>query len=325
MKEEKTFFVLLQNDVISFFRGYIDCSGQFSWLYLLCSVLLAVWVYSEHRTQVSSHSSSSFLSYLFPKKIYTSFSAKQDYWLYLWNSIIGILISAWIAWMAFPIYEGPEKLAVWLEKNLGSSPFPLEDGFMTRLFFTTWIVLANDFAVFFCHYMFHKLPRLWHFHRVHHSAQVLTPITSNRTHPFDDILNYLYGIAALIVLGGLFRYLFGVQPQTIKIAGVEFWVFLFRVFGTHLRHSHIWFTFPRPFSYIFLSPAHHQLHHSRADEHIDKNFGAIFSFWDRLFGTHMMPPEEDPDLSFGLNKENPNPYHSVADTFIRPFRDFFRN
>ena len=50
------------------------------------------------------------------------------------------------------------------------------------------IFLAADFGFFFGHYLGHKVPLLWEFHKVHHSAEVLSPLTNYRFHPLDRVL-----------------------------------------------------------------------------------------------------------------------------------------
>ena len=55
--------------------------------------------------------------------------------------------------------------------------------------------------------------------------------------------------------------------------------------GSNLRHSHVGIQYWKWVEYIFISPAQHQLHHSIAKEHHDKNFGAALAIWDWLFGS----------------------------------------
>lgn len=49
------------------------------------------------------------------------------------------------------------------------------------------------------HYCQHKISWLWAFHKVHHSAEGLTPLTANRHHPVD----YALGAATAILLGAI--------------------------------------------------------------------------------------------------------------------------
>ena len=62
--------------------------------------------------------------------------------------------------------------------------------------------------------------------------------------------------------------------------------------GSNLRHSHINIKYWKWLEYIFISPAQHQLHHSIAQEHYDKNFGAALAIWDWLFGSLHLSEEE---------------------------------
>ncbi|UXX83441.1 sterol desaturase family protein [Roseovarius pelagicus] len=55
--------------------------------------------------------------------------------------------------------------------------------------------------------------------------------------------------------------------------------------GTGLRHSHVWLGFGRVLEHILISPAQHQIHHSSAAEHRNKNYGEVLAIWDWMFGT----------------------------------------
>ena len=66
-----------------------------------------------------------------------------------------------------------------------------------RLLWPAWIVLtlatvlqllAYELAYWSAHYGFHKVPALWEFHKVHHSAEVMTTLTELRQHPVEIIV-----------------------------------------------------------------------------------------------------------------------------------------
>jgi signal transduction histidine kinase len=96
-------------------------------------------------------------------------------------------------------------------------------------------------------------------------------------------------------------------------------VFLFYLLGVHLRHSHVWLAYPPAVSQLLISPAMHQIHHSTRVEHYDKNFGLVFSVWDRLFGT-LYVPETKLELTFGLGADEEKEFSSVARLYVLPFR-----
>ena len=62
--------------------------------------------------------------------------------------------------------------------------------------------------------------------------------------------------------------------------GVNIFIFLFNVFGSNLRHSHIGISYWKWLEFILISPAQHHLHHSVSKEHHDKNFGVSLAIWD---------------------------------------------
>mgnify|MGYP005703375245 FL=1 len=76
--------------------------------------------------------------------------------------------------------------------------------------------------------------------------------------------------------------------------GANVLLFLFNTAGSNLRHSHIGIRYWSWLEYILISPAQHQLHHSVAQKHHDKNFGAALAIWDYIFGSlhHSVEIEE---------------------------------
>ena len=162
----------------------------------------------------------------------------------------------------------------------------------------------------------HTIPILWEFHKVHHSAKVLTPITFYRVHPVE---NFLFGLRYSLSIGfvtGIFIYFFGAMIDIYTVVGVNVFLFVFSIFGANLRHSHV------PFSYFafiekwLMSPKQHQIHHSR--KHFDKNYGGFVSIWDRMFGSLQLS-NEVPILKFGLRKNQMGDYTSLKSLIFRPF------
>ena len=131
-------------------------------------------------------------------------------------------------------------------------------------------LLAYELAYWFAHYCFHKVPALWEFHKVHHSAEVMTTLTELRQHPVEIIaFMNLIGLSTGIVFG-VMTYAFGpgVRPFTLLNGNILLMAFL--VTYGHLRHSHMWIAFTGFAGRILQSPAHHQLHHSADPAHYDR-------------------------------------------------------
>ena len=152
------------------------------------------------------------------------------------------------------------------------------------LLFTVSHFVLLDFCRFLQHYCFHKIPFLWKFHRIHHSALVMTPLTLYRTHPVESLVSAFRRIFVTGVLSGLFLFYTRSVIDVYSIFGVNALDFAFNFFGSNLRHSHVWLSFG-PLNHVFMSPAQHQIHHSRSDKHQNKNMGFAFSVWDKLFGS----------------------------------------
>jgi sterol desaturase/sphingolipid hydroxylase (fatty acid hydroxylase superfamily) len=89
--------------------------------------------------------------------------------------------------------------------------------------------------------------------------------------------------------------------------------------GSNLRHSHINIRYWKWLEYIFISPSQHQLHHSIAEEHYDKNFGAALAVWDWLFGSLHLS-ESDQEITYGLTQD-PTAPKSLSDMYFGPFGD----
>ena len=179
--------------------------------------------------------------------------------------------------------------------------------------------LAYEAAYFSQHYACHKLPLLWQFHRVHHSAESLSPLTVFRVHPVDSIL--FYNVVALFtgVASGMMRHVTGtgVQPLTVEGSNVLFVAGLFTI--KHLQHSHSWIGWRGTWAKLLVSPAAHQLHHSSAPEHHDRNFGATLATFDWLAGTLIEPAKVRPQFVFGV--EGLRDPHSLYGTTLAPVVD----
>ena len=176
-----------------------------------------------------------------------------------------------------------------LQSNLGDAP-------EVQL---PWFAIASLYALVFL--FFEDLSRyrlLWRFHSVHHSATTLTPLTLFRVHPVESIAYFFRGTLVFGLVSGTFIWFFGRQLSTFDILGVDLLGFLFNVIGANLRHSHIWLSFGR-FEALFISPAQHQVHHSRSNGHA--NLGTYLALWDRLFKT-WKPSGETPIRDFGVEK-----------------------
>ena len=285
-------------------------------LYLASALLLAFWVYIATQSRTNTKQES-FIEFCFPKTVFWHPSAILDYKFFFINKI------AFVLFLGTLVLSSTAVAAV--SQSLLASLLPGEISTNTSvtvaigITLTLLVVVAQDFGVFFAHYLMHKVPLLWEFHKVHHSAQTLTPMTVYRMHPVDDIFT---GLIAGILTGlvySIFAVLFSDAAQEIKILHLNAVVFVFYLAGYNLRHSHIWLPLTGIWGKLFISPAHHQIHHSSESRHTDKNMGLIFGVWDWMFGT-IYVPEIKEEFRFGLHHREDEEYQTLTALYFLPFR-----
>tara|TARA_Y100000768_G_scaffold335524_1_gene276769 strand:- start:245 stop:763 length:519 start_codon:yes stop_codon:yes gene_type:complete len=143
-------------------------------------------------------------------------------------------------------------------------------------------------------------------------------MTVFRTHPLEGVIFSLRSSLTQAISISSFIFLFGNSVDLFTILGVNIFVFLFNIFGSNLRHSHIGIRYWRWAEYVFISPAQHQLHHSIAREHHDKNFGAALAIWDWMFGSLHHSVEYE-TLELGIEKNQKDETHNLKDLYINPF------
>jgi sterol desaturase/sphingolipid hydroxylase (fatty acid hydroxylase superfamily) len=99
--------------------------------------------------------------------------------------------------------------------GLFGSRAPVEGGDLTLKIVSTIILfLAYEIGYWVDHYLKHRVPFLWELHKLHHTADVLTPLTNFRNHPIDNIV---FGYMLAIFIGGasgLLGWLYGRNPET---------------------------------------------------------------------------------------------------------------
>lgn len=279
--------------------GYVnDANKRIYWGYLASALLLSVWVY----TRSSSASSHSFWSFLFPRRIWLAASARQDYVIFVVNKLIKSVVFTPFLFTIVPV-----ALAVsGVLESIISLPtptmgwLPIADWGVITIF-TVLLFLADDFSRFLLHWILHKVPFLWEFHKVHHSAKVLTPMTIYRSHPVESLLYAIRMTATQGVVVGVCFVLFGSRLTMFDVVGANVFVFAFNILGSNLRHSHIWLSWGDRIEGWLISPAQHQLHHSVEPRHFDRNLGSALAIWDRWFGTLVKASSvtRPPDVGLG--------------------------
>ena len=283
--------------------------------YVLLTIVIAlVWLIAIRKSSIKAA-----LGEVFDRKVFFSASAQADYKIFLINRLFTLFISPLlisqlaIATALFYLLHDINLLhrGVFSDTPIG----------VTVTLFTVTIFVMDDFTKFLLHFWMHRWPLLWAIHKVHHSAETMTPITVYRIHPLEGVL---YGLRSAVAQGttmAVFLFFFGDAVDLYTVLGVNILSFIFHVTGSNLRHSHISIRYWPWLEHLLISPAQHQVHHSIAHKHHDKNFGVAFAIWDWLFGSLHLS-EDETNLTFGLK---PTEAHasSLLDIYGRPFRDIY--
>ncbi len=293
-------------------------------LYLFSALVLAFLSYIYYRRATITEkpdTAQGFFAYVFGGGAYTHKSALQDYFFFLTNAVIFYFLLQHFFLNQQVFLSATYAVA---STYLGTVKAPMFGPDWEVAAYTVMVVVAADLAIYLTHYLSHKNPILWHFHKVHHSAEVLNPMTLHRMHPVDLAFTAIVASCFIGVSSGLFFYLQGNLPEEYSLLGLNIVLFLFYIFGYNLRHSQVWFSFPPMLSRIFISPSQHQVHHSVDLKHRDKNFGLVFALWDWIFGT-LYVPEHYEKIEYGISKKQKNPFDSVASLYLSPFKWTFES
>jgi sterol desaturase/sphingolipid hydroxylase (fatty acid hydroxylase superfamily) len=263
----------------------------------------------------------SFWRYAFPKAVFAHPSAIADYKFYVANQFVltYLRLGQFVVGLVSLLYIAQGVTAL-LATVLGERVAVDAPPWWIAAIFTLVFTIAYDFGRFLSHFVQHRSEILWEFHKVHHSAEVLTPMSSFRAHPVDQAIEFLFRSLTTAPIIGVFGYFYPSGIEALTILNYSAITFLFYL-TSHLRHSHVPLGFGAA-SNFFVSPVMHQLHHSAAREHFDKNFGFIFSAWDRLFGT-LYVPRADEKWLLGLPADAGR-YDSVWRLFAQPFVGIYR-
>ena len=169
-------------------------------------------------------------------------------------------------------------------------------------------VLLLDFVKYATHWAFHAVPFLWPVHRVHHSDPDFDVSTATRVHPIEVVLTQgaYFGVIAIFA------------PPVIGVLAAEL-IGAFQSFFEHANASLPGWAEQRVRS-LLVTPDMHRVHHSEEVGEQFKNFGEIFTWWDRLFRTYLAAPAAGEDgIVVGLKGYQNDASLGVAFMLTQPF------
>ena len=299
--------------------------SSLSWELLTFTFICAggFWFFRKGRGSKNSggreRPAKSLLQYLFPKDIYTHQSARVDIGLYI---IDRAMMPVWFLLSLGAIAPFLERNAIaGLEAAFGASP-DITPTVMWRLFYGLASILIVDAIFYWTHYMMHKTEIGWALHKVHHSAQVLTPWTRPREHFIVGPLWALGPAMGLAISGGIFAWVFNGNITQITIINVGIFSVLYALNG-NFRHYHVSFRYPRWLELWLQSPGMHHTHHSYLEKHWDSNVGLVTSIWDRMMGTIYIADKYE-ETPWGLAEKDQREYTTLKDNLVSPVKEIIR-
>ena len=159
------------------------------------------------------------------------------------------------------------------------------------------------------HFTEHKVKFLWRFHLVHHTDAYVDTTTANRHHPGESVIRFVFTLMAVLIMG------------------VPMWlVFMYQALSVGLsQFNHANIELPRwtdrLLGLLIVTPNMHHVHHHYVLPVTNTNYGNIFPYWDRLFGTyHEMPGR---DLHYGIDTHPDPREHSHIGSLLKiPFQPY---
>ncbi len=253
--------------------------------------------------------------YLDPQ-VWTHPSALLDYQLLLANAGIRYLLVVPLGMSAFGVALGFVEA---LDGIAGAPTAPAWSEATVSFVYSIVLFLAWDLSRYVLHRLAHEVPALWAIHKVHHSAEVMTPFTLFRVHPVERFLFGLRGVLVTGVVAGVFFWVFRAPVVQLELLGVTALGFVFNVLGSNLRHSHVWLSYGPVLERVLISPAQHQIHHGSAAVEQTSNYGTWLAIWDWIGGSLRLANDATKPARFGLEADvaNHDP-HGLLSSLIGP-------
>ncbi|OCC01797.1 hypothetical protein BA190_26650 [Labrys sp. WJW] len=255
-----------------------------------------------------------FLRFFMPASGWLSHSTKIDVLLYFiikfsfrWVALFAAILTTFLA------EKAGAALSAWFQFDQ-----KLQAGPVTIVILCIIMFMFSDLGEFISHYTQHKNRYLWEFHKIHHSATFLTPLTASRVHPVGVLLDAVFIGLCRVIPVTLIVFFYGLSiVELLAMQASASLIFSLLTLGT-LQHTHFSISFGI-LDRIFISPRMHQVHHSVARKHWDKNMGSRLSIWDWIAGTaYLASRDEVQKYGIGTVEDERGDYQRVWWCFLGP-------
>ncbi|HEV7384017.1 MAG TPA: sterol desaturase family protein, partial [Phenylobacterium sp.] len=196
---------------------FLSVGSTFSAASLLSALVIAVAVLAwRRRGKRRALRAAVLFRALFPRRLFRGASSKADFGLFLFN----IYPAGALSWIVLTAVQVSGVFVKLLTGALGPPPHITLAAAPQQAIDTLVLFLAYEFAYWVDHVLSHRVPALWEFHKVHHTAETLSPLTNFRVHPVDTLV--FANICGVMVGGatGALQYAFG-QVSPLSLSGAN--------------------------------------------------------------------------------------------------------
>jgi len=227
--------------------------------------------------------------------------AEQGIFRYEWREdlfyyLVSSMMVQMLTWLSFLPAQTLLAITSWSAFRAWVAALPFVVQFIAIMFLT-------DLVQYWVHRLFHRIPALWRFHAVHHSAQAMDWIAGARMHFLEILVLRGTTVIPMIVLG-------------FSQDAVNAYILVVYLYATFV-HSNLGWKFGF-LEKLLVTPRFHHWHHGIEKEAIDVNFAVHFPFFDKIFGTHHMPENGRWPEGYGIGG-HPVP-KGYWQQFLHPFR-----
>ena len=170
-------------------------------------------------------------------------------------------------------------------------------------------ILLLDLVVYLQHRLFHVIPLLWRFHKVHHADNDIDVTTGLRFHSASMVISMGVKMTATVFLGA--------SPLAVLVSETALNL------SSMFNHANLRLPLPldRVLRLFVVTPDMHRIHHSVRAEEMSKNFGFNFPWWDRILGTYQAQPSAGHQgMTNGLREYQAQLHQSLLWMMALPFR-----
>ncbi|MBV8829824.1 MAG: sterol desaturase family protein [Acidobacteriaceae bacterium] len=134
-------------------------------------------------------------------------------------------------------------------------------------------ILALDYTLYWWHFLTHRVPLLWRFHRVHHIDREMDATTALRFHFGEIAISVIFRAGQMIVVG----------PTPAIVAVWQVLLFLSILF--HHSNVRVPLDWERSIARLIMTPRLHGIHHSIEPAEVNSNWSSGLTVWDWLHRT----------------------------------------